>query len=213
MSLIAEFSLASPRMVLHEAMVSTPDVTIDVESVDGLPNEHPVTVMWAEGGDLAAFDDALRDDPTVAEVVRLESFPSRSLYQYRVSDDAGVVLYPRWVELGGAQLNVEASGGEWYQRVRFPDRAALREFRSICADHDVSFVLHRMYNDSESVDHHPLTDAQQEAVSVAFDSGYFEVPRDASLEEVAGELGVSQQATSERLRRAMRHLAAEVVDT
>ncbi|WP_232688466.1 helix-turn-helix domain-containing protein [Halobacterium zhouii] len=212
MSVIAAFSLTSPRMVLYDAMTTNPDVRIDVESVDGLPDGNPVTVMWAEDGDLSAFDAALREDPTVENVARLESFPERNLYKYRVSDRAEVSLYPRWMELGGAELDMEASNGEWTQRVRFPTRAALREFRSICDDHDVTFTLHRMYNDSESANPHPLTDAQQQALSVAFDRGYFRVPREGSLEEIADELGVSQQAASERLRRATHNLAADVVE-
>ena len=212
MSIIAAFSLTSPRMVLYDATTANPDVEIDVESVDGLPRQNTVTVMWASGGDLAAFDDAVRGDPTVENVVRLESFADRNLYKYRVSDQAEVSLYPRWVELGGAELDIEGGNGEWYQRVRFPDRGALREFKSICAEHDVEFILHRMYNDSEFADPNPLTDAQREAVSIAFELGYFDVPRGVSLETVAAELGVSQQAASERLRRAMRHLAAETVE-
>lgn len=212
MSLIVEFSLTSPRMVLYDAMTSAPDLTVDVESVDTVPDENPVSTVWATGGDLAAFDRAIHEDSTVGEVVRLESLPERNLYRYQVADDAEVMMYPRWVEVGGAQLHVEASDGEWFQRIRFPGRGALREFQSLCARQDVAFTLHRMYDEPRGDESRSLTAAQREAIEIGLNAGYFEVPRKATLAAVADELGISEQATSERLRRAMRHLAVDAVE-
>jgi predicted DNA binding protein len=59
-----------------------------------------------------------------------------------------------------------------------------------------------------SDDHEPverrwnLTAAQAEAVRVAYDAGYFELPRTTTAGEVAAELGISKSAFLERLRRA-----------
>lgn len=51
-------------------------------------------------------------------------------------------------------------------------------------------------------EHESLTDSQWETLMTAYRMGYFEVPRNASLEDVADELGVTHQSTSERMRRA-----------
>jgi predicted DNA binding protein len=211
MSIIVEFSLASPRMNLHEATTSAPDVTVTVESVDGVLPEDIHTVLWASGGDLDAFDDALRGDPTVTDVDLLDSLADRRLYRYRVSDDSEVNMYTEWVNLGAAQLHVECRDGEWFQRVRFPDRDALAEFRERATDEALTFTLHRIYGEPGDADDGRLTPAQRAAVEAALDAGYLEVPRDAALADVAERLAISEQSASERLRRAMRNLARDAV--
>ena len=51
-----------------------------------------------------------------------------------------------------------------------------------------------------------LTRRQFEAIDVACRIGYYEVPREASLAEVAQELGISESAASSLLRKAERAL-------
>ncbi len=41
-----------------------------------------------------------------------------------------------------------------------------------------------------------LTDSQREALLVAFETGYFEEPRNATLSDVAADLDISQPAAS-----------------
>jgi len=51
-----------------------------------------------------------------------------------------------------------------------------------------------------------LTDRQHEALATAFELGYFEVPREASLAEVADALGCTESTASTHLRKAERAL-------
>lgn len=51
-----------------------------------------------------------------------------------------------------------------------------------------------------------LTDRQREALETALRLGYFEVPRDATLAEVASELGVDTSTASTTLRRGEARL-------
>ena len=210
MSVIVEFSLSSPRLNLYEATTAAPDVTLEVESVDSVGDGQLNTVVMVEGGDLDAFDDAIRADPTVADVTLLDQFSEHSLYSYRYAEETELRLYPVWLELGAAQLHIECQDGTWFLRIRFPDRDALAEFESICQAEGVAFTLHRIYGESGSTEPDPLTDAQREAMRLALDAGYLDVPRTATLTAVADELGVTEQSASERLRRATRNLAAAV---
>lgn len=52
-----------------------------------------------------------------------------------------------------------------------------------------------------------ITQRQREILRIAYQMGFFEVPRDSTLEDVSDELNISHQAASERIRRAMSQLA------
>lgn len=58
-----------------------------------------------------------------------------------------------------------------------------------------------------------LTNHQQEALRTAYELGYFDIPRQASLEDIATELDISASSLSERLRRAETQLIEETVAT
>lgn len=59
----------------------------------------------------------------------------------------------------------------------------------------------------------PLTDRQREALVVAVELGYYDVPRTASVEDVATELDCAPSTASDHLRKAQARLAREVADT
>lgn len=57
-----------------------------------------------------------------------------------------------------------------------------------------------------------LTRKQEEALRVATEMGYFEIPRGADPATVAGELGLSKSAFLERLRRAEQALLEQIFE-
>lgn len=57
-----------------------------------------------------------------------------------------------------------------------------------------------------------LTDAQHEALAAAYTAGFFEVPREINLEELAERLGRSRSSLSTLLRRAMQVLVEHQID-
>ncbi|WP_158058404.1 helix-turn-helix domain-containing protein [Halorussus halophilus] len=57
-----------------------------------------------------------------------------------------------------------------------------------------------------------LTDRQFEALALAVESGYFSVPREATLEDVADAMNVGKSTAGEHLRRALAHVAGFVVE-
>lgn len=56
-----------------------------------------------------------------------------------------------------------------------------------------------------------LTERQREVLRAAYDLGYYEVPRDASTDEVAAELDVDASTVTEHLQRAERNLLREIL--
>lgn len=56
-----------------------------------------------------------------------------------------------------------------------------------------------------------LTERQREVLRVAFERGYYDVPRSASTSAVAAELGLDDSTVSEHLQRAERNLIGAVL--
>jgi predicted DNA binding protein len=56
-----------------------------------------------------------------------------------------------------------------------------------------------------------LTDRQREVIRTAFDMGYYEVPREASMEQVATELGLDGSTVAEHLQRAERNVLRQIL--
>lgn len=107
--------------------------------------------------------------------------------------------------------HIEVTPTGWVQSGWFADRAAFDAFRRFWQD-EGRFALRRLTRDG---DPEPpgdgLTDPQREALRTAYEMGYFDVPRGASLDDIAAELGIGASAASERLRRAQTHLVETTV--
>lgn len=57
-----------------------------------------------------------------------------------------------------------------------------------------------------------LTDRQREVLHVAYELGYYDVPRGASMSEIAEELGVDDSTVAEHLQRAEHNLFEALLD-
>lgn len=62
--------------------------------------------------------------------------------------------------------------------------------------------------DDEPAGQFGLSDAQYETLITAYELGYFQVPRETTVDELGEELGVSAQSVSERLRRGHEKLVS-----
>lgn len=199
---VVEFRIDSP--ILSVALRRAPETTVTHEELyrngDGIR-----FLFWASGGDLSAFEDALSADPTVTDPVVLADTGDRRLYRVTYTD-AGerVETFTSWSDLDLSFLSATASSEWWSVRMLMPSRDALGRYREACDRRDLTFRLDSIYRDldADTEGEARLTDVQREALVTARDLGYFEVPRRASLDDVAAECGVSPQAVSERLRRA-----------
>ena len=206
MSYIAEFRLASPDLPLSSALNAARDVTLRVEQAIAEDPSRPVLFLWATGTGLDLFDRAVETDPTVDEVTTMEDAGDRRLYRISVAADAEIVMYPMDVELGVSRLSVRATCEGLDVRMRFPSREAVGRYREACEEMGVTFSLRRLYagegtDASAAEGTYGLSKKQRETLVRAVDSGFYDVPRGTGLTTIADDLGVSEQAISERLRR------------
>ncbi len=81
----------------------------------------------------------------------------------------------------------------------------MSQCQDCCEDAHISLELTRVYNptDPEAGPWYGLSEPQREALTLAVRMGYYDIPRGCTTAELADELGISDQAVTERLRRAI----------
>lgn len=101
---------------------------------------------------------------------------------------------------------MEAHGdSSWSFTVRFPDHTALTQFHQLYQTEEFPVHIDRVASlDEEAGTKYEfgLTPDQRTALLLAVEEGYFAVPRETKLDEIADELDITRQAASERVRRA-----------
>ena len=213
--MIVEFTIQQPALL--EALRNVPSTRVVWEQTDTTENGEELMLFWVESDDFEAFEAALYDDPTVTAPRRLTEFSDRRLYQVeQVGEGRARSAYPAMVEAGGIIQRATVTHEGWDVQALFPDNDALTHFHEACREDDLDFTLRRKYEESD--DHHEadsygLTEKQRKMLRHAVDEGYYEVPRATDLDTLSEDLGISHQAASERLRRAVDLLVRHTITT
>lgn len=206
MSIVADFSLPRSELLLGDA---PNDWSGRVQFEQFVPAASSPLPYVRVSGDAEAFAASARADPGVESVVEVDATPAWTRYRIEWTPIARREIR----SLLGDVVVVEIVGSrEWTVCLRFSAFDDVTAFREMVAQSDIPLELHRLREESRRGTDAVLTDLQRETLSVALRRGYFEVPRSATLSDLADELGVSKQAVSERLRRALSLLAADAVD-
>ena len=196
-----------PDIVLTETV--THDRSAQVRSVSeaGTDPSSGKFFYHISSTDFHRFEEGLRKDPTIGAFERIiETGDGNAIYSFEYTDEAKIVS-PVIAAANGVILDMENDGSAWTFTIWIPDRTDLVHLWDYARQHDVEIDLLRV-NEYASLGETDagLTDSQREALLVAFETGYFEEPRDATLGDVAAELGISQPAASGLLRRGIRRL-------
>lgn len=211
MSIVAEFTIGSDEFLLGQLIAAHPNLTVELERV--VPAERRVMpYVWGHGEDLPAFEAALESDPHVDSVTVLDRLPDSALYKIEWNEPAEQLVHG--ITRTDATI-LEAHGDdEWLFRIRFDSHEGLAAFHEYCTDHGIEYHLDRVYtlsDRSEASERFGLTEVQYDTLVAAVRRGYFEIPRQVSLADLAEEFDVSEQAVSERVRRATNRVLEHVL--
>jgi predicted DNA binding protein len=203
-SVVAEFTAGIDDFPLGPALGATDTRRVELERV--VPtNGGVLPFFWVWTDDPDAYVSAAAEHPAVESVRVLSRVEGGALCRARWIDD-GTGLVAAIVASGVTVLDTTTDGARWRIRVRATDRDGVSALLEQCRESGVEIELTRLAPESAPDEHDGLTDAQREILLLALESGYFEEPREVSLEDLADELGVSRQAVGTRLRRAYANL-------
>lgn len=219
MTLVAEYEIDCEQLPLVTVAGELSDATVDVDLVASADGHIPF-VVHVTGSTDATVEAAFEDAAFVAEYTLVGSAGERRRYKVQPSvgmddhydDDFDVAALRELASTDAVVDYIRVTPTGWVQHGWFADRDVLEAFRSFWQRNGDGFTLRRLSTDGPGDPGRGLTPRQREALLVAHELGYFDIPRTASLEDVAGELDITPSALSERLRRAHAHLVETVVD-
>lgn len=206
MSFIAEFCIRIPP--LAKASTAVPEMWLSGEDIVLEADRPRKFVFTAHGTQFDEFEVALNADPTVDEYTVLTKWADTAYYIVTYGTDTATRgTYHVAVEEGIAYITIELQDGEYTVQARVPDRDALATLHEYCCENDIPYRLERIYQEElPTGDAYGLTDPQRTALQQAYDRGYFDSPREATLDAIGDDLGISRQAVADRLRRGHKRL-------
>ncbi|WP_049922896.1 helix-turn-helix domain-containing protein [Halopiger djelfimassiliensis] len=221
MPLIAEFDISCEHLPFVGVAGTVPEATLllDLQFNHG---ELPLFILSVTDGDRDLIEQAFADAGEVGEYTVVGKAGDTRRYQVRPGRSLEEHLGPHLDELSGLKAlattdsiidRIEVLPTGWRQTGWFATRTAFDAFREFW-QRNGGFRLRRLTREGEpKPPGDGLTDCQREALRTAYELGYFDIPRQASLEEIAAELDISASSVSERLRRAQTQLIEETVAT
>lgn len=210
MGLIAEFTIDTP--ILREVMREVPDMRIQNPAIYPETDGRYGAMIWAWGDDFQVFEEVLDQNEFVKDYSILSQVGERRLYFVSHADGAeNHLAYQIAWENDVLVFDVAGTKEGFHIRALFSGKDSLSNYRESCHARDIQFRLRALYREEEFSDGNKehsqaLTETQRETLLTALELGYFDVPREATLDDIADRLGVSTQAVSTRLRRAQRRL-------
>jgi len=221
MRLVAEFEIYCDALPLVEVAAAVPEATL-ILKLQFNHGERPVFLVTVTDGSDQAVANALSDAYDVGEWTLVGEAGDTRRYQVMPALSFEEQLGGHINDLSGLEAlatvdaiieRIEVLPDGWRQTGWFATRDAFNEFSAFWRQNS-DFQLSRLTRDGESEPPGDgLTDHQQEALRTAYELGYFDIPRRATLKEIAAELDISASSVSERLRRAQTQLIEETVAT
>lgn len=142
------------------------------------------------------ISDAIRTHPSIVDHQVLDSTDTRSLSRYETTDSD---LYD-FVERSSVapEFPITVQDG-WFEYDLTATQNEFEHFRSDLEQSELPFELVSIVRhvDTDGL----LTDRQREVLDTALRKGYFEVPRECTLEDLAMSLNADKSTVSEVLRR------------
>lgn len=206
MSVIAHLRIPADSFELGRIMGMELETTVELQSMVPL-GEKAIPLFTVYNHDAVRFENSVRDHPSVERLEKMSEHDGQIVYalDWNIGRD---VFFSGISETHAHLLSATGTTGSWEFELRFPTHAALSEFQEYCVNAHIDLEVGRIYNPTRpgSGPWYGLSAAQKETLVMAVEGGYYSIPRRMSTKDLADEFDVSDQAITERLRRAITTL-------
>jgi len=210
MSVLAEFRAPVTAYPLSEELSDYPDISLEIDDI--IPMGGSSHYVWVTGEAYNTLIEDLQSKPDAENVTVLDELPDRALVRFEWETGRSPV-FDLVEEAGGRIAGAEGTPEGWALVINFPSQEDLRTFYELTQERGLDIRLQNLYEEDSPfpVDQFDISPKQRETLDVALAAGYFEVPRRATLADLADELGISEQGVSERLRRGLSTFLATML--
>ena len=199
----ATFTIPSEQFPLGTVFEQLPGVTVELERI--IPSQDVVIpYFWVRGTEIDDIESSFRDHPGVENIQFVDSVTDEYLLRVEWMLEYDGVL-STLMETKVPLIEAVGTNRRWTFEIRGDDRRDIASFQERCRELDIPITLTRLHalTPIESEAEAALTDTQQEALMLAYERGYFNTPRDVTMEDIGDDLDISQQAVASRLRRGI----------
>jgi len=203
MPVIAHLRLPASSFELGRILELKAGGVVELEQMIPL-DEKAVPLFSVSKSSRDDFEETVRNHPSVEDIVKVSDHNGERMYSLEWNVDRDV-FFQGIMESGAQLLSAKGTSDTWEFELRFPTHDALSEFKQYCSNAHVQLEVGRIYNPMkpEAGIWYGLTEAQRETLMQAVRGGYYSIPRQMSTQDLADALGISDQAVTERLRRAI----------
>jgi predicted DNA binding protein len=211
MSVIVELTVPADAFELGRILTVEGQTGVVLETMVPLSKQSvPFFSLTESARD--AFEKQVRSHPSVHGIHVVNTHDGETLYalDWAVSSDA---FFEAVLANQGSILDAKGDMRSWAFQLRFESHGDLSGFQESCTAADISVEIERLYNPTkpDAGPWYGLTQPQREALTRAVDGGYYSIPRQMSTADLAAEFDISDQAVTERLRRAIISLVANTL--
>jgi predicted DNA binding protein len=210
MAVIIDLALPSQQFELGRILGMVGDTSVVLETM--VPLGERTVPFFRVHGEENEFEESVRGHPAVNDIDVVSTHDGEVLYalDWDISDDT---FFEGLIETEANLLEARGVTETWSFELRFPSHDHLSSFQGHCTEHDIPIDVKRLYNPTKpgAGPWYGLSAPQRMTLARAVESGYYSIPRQISTQDLAVEFGITDQAVTERLRRAIRNLVTSTL--
>ncbi|WP_317176078.1 helix-turn-helix domain-containing protein [Halomontanus rarus] len=205
MTIEATFTVPPNQFLLGNLFEHRPGVMVESERI--IPSRDMTIYLWIRGITVGDIESTLTKHSAVENIQLVDDIEDEYLLRAELDIDSNGVL-STLTETNCSIINASGTNQQWTFEIRGDTRNEISDFQTRCLELGISITLTELHalTPVNSETQSAVTDAQQEALVLAYNHGYFESPHEVTMEELGDELGITQQAIASRLRRGIKQI-------
>jgi predicted DNA binding protein len=207
MSVVTEVKVPSKEFKLEQVLSVDDSPRIEIERVIPM-GEGFAPLLWIKNIDVQRATRIISHDEDVEQAEIVDQTGDSILVSVKWTKPVGT-FFDALIAGDASCLRGVAYNTTWHFTLRFQSRDDLATFYRECTSQDVSLTVGSIHNSTTTGNGHTLgslSDQQYETLCAAFEAGYFSIPRETTLQELADQFGISDTATSQRIRRGLQQI-------